>query len=46
VSVARAAAAARRDGVALPGKTIAELRELADSCDVPTGLFDAEAALR
>jgi LDH2 family malate/lactate/ureidoglycolate dehydrogenase len=40
----RAEAAGRRDGVALPSKTVAELRELAAACGVAAGLFDTKAA--
>jgi LDH2 family malate/lactate/ureidoglycolate dehydrogenase len=40
----RAEAAGRRDGVALPGKTIAELRELASTCGVAADLLTIEAA--
>jgi LDH2 family malate/lactate/ureidoglycolate dehydrogenase len=36
----RAEAMGRRDGVALPDKTVAELRALAGSCGVPADLFD------
>ena len=40
----RAEATGRRDGVALPDKTVAELHELAASCGVPSDLLHTEAA--
>ncbi|MEU6644039.1 Ldh family oxidoreductase [Saccharomonospora sp. NPDC046836] len=40
----RAEAAAATDGIALPAKTVDDLRRLADSCGVPFGLGDTEGA--
>lgn len=40
----RAEATGRREGVVLPDKTVAELRDLAASCGVPSDLLHTEAA--
>ena len=40
----RAESAGRREGVTLPGRTVEELRALAASCGVPTGLLNDAVA--